>query len=254
MKVNYHTHIYRCGHASGDVEDYVLEGIKKGYKIIGISDHGPLPDYLFDRMSMEEKGDYLRSILLAKAKYRGEIDIFAGLELEYFEEFNDYYEKLKIKFDYLVLGAHYFHRDGRRNSSWEVKNKEDLLAFEHDILKAMDSGYFDFVAHPDIFATSYINWDERAVEVSQKICEKALELDIPLELNANGIRRDLKDTPQGKRYSYPRKEFWKLASQMGVKVLVNSDCHHVSELDDKSMKKARELAKEWNLKVVDFYR
>ncbi len=254
MKVNYHTHIYRCGHASGDVEDYVVEGIKKGYKVIGISDHGPLPDYLFDRMPMEEKGDYLKSILLAKASYRGEIEVFAGLELEYFEEFNEYYEKLKLEFDYLVLGAHYFFRDGKRYSSWGVRSKEDLLAFEEGILKAMSSGYFDFVAHPDIFATAYINWDERAVEVSKKICKKALELDIPLELNANGVRRGLKDTPQGRRYSYPRKEFWQIVSELEVKVLVNSDCHHVEELDDEAMNKARTLAKEWKLKVVDFYR
>lgn len=254
MKVNYHTHIYRCGHASGDVEDYVLEAIKKGYKAIGISDHGPLPNYLFDRMSMEEKGDYLKSILLARAKYRGEIDIFAGLELEYFEEFNDYYEKLKVEFDYLVLGAHYFNKGGERYSSWGVKTKEDLAAFEKGILKAMDTGYFDFVAHPDIFATSYIDWDERGVEVTKNICKKALELDIPLELNANGIRRGLKETPQGKRYSYPREEFWKIVEEMGVKVLVNSDCHHVEELDDNSMETARNLAKKWKLKVVDFYK
>ena len=28
MKTNYHTHNYRCNHAAGTVEDYILEAIK----------------------------------------------------------------------------------------------------------------------------------------------------------------------------------------------------------------------------------
>lgn len=254
MKTNYHTHIYRCGHAEGDVEDYVLEAIKNGYKAIGISDHGPLPDYLFDRMSMDEKNEYLKSVLLARAEYRGEIDIFAGMELEYFPEFNDYYEKLSTEFDYLVLGAHCFIKNQKRYSCWEVRTKEDLDAFLSQILTAMESGYFAFIAHPDIFTTGYPTWDEDTIHAAESICKKAIELDIPLEFNANGIRRGLKETPAGPRYNYPRQEFWEIAKEHGVKVLINSDCHKVEELDDKSMQLARKLAKDWELNIVDFYK
>ena len=31
VRANFHTHNYRCGHAEGDVEDYVKEAIKEGY-------------------------------------------------------------------------------------------------------------------------------------------------------------------------------------------------------------------------------
>ena len=40
---NYHTHTYRCGHASGKEEDYVLAAIKLGIKRLGFSDHIILP-------------------------------------------------------------------------------------------------------------------------------------------------------------------------------------------------------------------
>ena len=31
MKTNFHTHNYRCGHAVGNVEDYVKVAINEGY-------------------------------------------------------------------------------------------------------------------------------------------------------------------------------------------------------------------------------
>ena len=40
-KTNYHMHTYRCMHASGTDEEYVLSAIKNGYEEIGFSDHSP---------------------------------------------------------------------------------------------------------------------------------------------------------------------------------------------------------------------
>ena len=42
---NYHSHVSLCGHAEGNVEDYVKEAIRCGYEEIGISDHAPIPVY-----------------------------------------------------------------------------------------------------------------------------------------------------------------------------------------------------------------
>ena len=41
MKLDYtfHSHTYRCGHATGDIEDYVLKAIEHGYRYYGVSDH-----------------------------------------------------------------------------------------------------------------------------------------------------------------------------------------------------------------------
>ncbi len=42
MRIDYHTHHVRCGHASGELEDYVLKGIEIGLTQLGLSDHMPL--------------------------------------------------------------------------------------------------------------------------------------------------------------------------------------------------------------------
>ena len=33
MKTNFHTHNYRCGHATGNVDDYVEEALKNNYSV-----------------------------------------------------------------------------------------------------------------------------------------------------------------------------------------------------------------------------
>ena len=42
IKIDYHTHHYRCGHARGTIEDYIRRAIELGLEEIGISDHLPL--------------------------------------------------------------------------------------------------------------------------------------------------------------------------------------------------------------------
>lgn len=249
-KTNFHTHVYRCGHATGNVADYVKEAIKNGYEAIGISDHGPLPDYFFDRMSHKEVEEYLRDVNEAIEKYGDKIKIYRALELEYFPEFDDYYEKLKKDFNYFVLGHHYYET---HKSSWHVTNESELKIYTEELLVAMASGHFAFVAHPDLFACSYPVWDEKCIEASYKICRKAVELKIPLEINANGVRKGLHEKPEGMRYNYPREEFWIIAKECGVKVLINSDCHHPHEFHDSGVEKARNLAKEWNVEVINHF-
>ena len=39
--INFHTHTYRCHHASGTVEEYLKSAADAGIKVIGISDHAP---------------------------------------------------------------------------------------------------------------------------------------------------------------------------------------------------------------------
>ena len=39
MKVNYHTHTKRCGHASGEDREYVESAIEAGLEVLGFADH-----------------------------------------------------------------------------------------------------------------------------------------------------------------------------------------------------------------------
>ena len=71
-------HTYRCMHASGTDEEYVLSAIKNGYEEIGFSDHSP---WKYDsnfvahmRMKDSQFHDYYRSrFCTLKEKYHSNL-------------------------------------------------------------------------------------------------------------------------------------------------------------------------------------
>ena len=138
MKANYHTHCYRCKHAVGTEEEYVLAAIRNGLKVIGISDHGQFPDNLLYRMDYSEVPLYLAEIDRLKDKYKDQITVLKAFEIEYLPQYDDYYKYLikDLKVDYLICGQHNFmvedkmydvyHLHGNRNkimlSTYKVIN------------------------------------------------------------------------------------------------------------------------------------
>lgn len=253
MKTNFHTHNYRCGHAVGNVEDYVKEGIKHGYTELGISDHAPLPDYYFDRMKMEELDGYLLEIEEAKEKYKDKIKIYKSIEIEYFPEFQDYYDEIKEKLDYMILGLHAFRCEGEMEifNAWKVNSRKKVEAYGKYMVKGIESGNFDYIAHPDLYMIAYRKWNETTEEIAHNICRAALKMDIPLEVNANGIRKTLERHPDWDRYMYPYKEFWEVASKYNVKCMIGSDAHDYKILEDEAMEITRNFSKDLNLNIIE---
>ncbi len=253
MKTNFHTHNYRCRHAVGNVEDYVKVAIREGYTELGISDHAPLPLYYSDRMGMEQLEGYLKEIEEAQKKYEGKIKIYKSLEIEYFPEFVGYYKELREKLDYMVLGLHGFKIMGedRVYSSWKVKSEVHMEAYADYMVEALKSGYFDYVAHPDLYMAKYPEWTKASENAAHKICNAAEILDIPLEVNANGIRKFLSRYPERERYGYPYKEFWDIVSLYKIRSIIGSDAHDYNEMEDDAMNLARDFAKDRGLNIID---
>ena len=87
MYANYHTHTWRCKHASGTEREYIENAIRGGLKILGFSDHTPIPfegGYVSDhRMEMDLLEDYVTTITALKEEYARDIEIHLGLEFEY---------------------------------------------------------------------------------------------------------------------------------------------------------------------------
>ncbi|RRD39520.1 histidinol-phosphatase HisJ family protein [Leptotrichia sp. OH3620_COT-345] len=255
MKTNFHTHNYRCGHAVGNVEDYVKVAIEEGYTELGISDHAPLPAYYFDRMKMEDLENYLEEIEKSQNKYGKQIKIYKSLEIEYFPEFQSYYDELRNKLDYIILGLHAFRKNeedkNKIYNAWTIKNEEDIIFYAKYMAEAIKTGNFDYVAHPDLYMINYRKWTAACVEAAHIICKAAEEMDLPLEVNANGIRKTLERYPEWDRYMYPYKEFWEIVRQYNIRTIIGSDTHNYNEMEDEPMEMARKFAEELNLKVIE---
>lgn len=253
MKFNYHTHTYRCNHAVGEDEQYVLCAIKAGYDEIGFSDHcaWPFEKYVSPmRMGTDEIENYVSSVKYLKEKYKDKISIKLGFECEYFEKYIDWLKNMlkKYEFDYIILGHHYSpdEPDGVYNGF--ITKPAQVIQYTSEVLKAMDSGLFSYVAHPDLYMRRYPYFDKTAEYAARQIIAKSNETGIPIEYNLLGLIHSKNDGRTG----YPHPEFWKLAGEMGAHAVIGIDAHEPEAyLDNGLRKKAREMLSALGVKPVD---
>ena len=234
MKTNYHTHTTRCNHATGSDEDYVISAIKAGFDEIGFSDHCP---WLFDdnykshmRMTISEFDDYKQSVKALQVKYKDQISIKLGLEVEYFERYIPWMKKFikEEELDYVIFGNHFYDSEdyGFYYGS-QIKDAKTMNLYVEDAIKGMEDGMFAYFAHPDLFMRSYSDWDHICEEASERICKKASELGIILEYNLAG--KMLGDIIH--QVQYPHPEFWKIAGKYHCKAIIGVDAHRNMDLE-----------------------
>lgn len=253
MKTNYHTHTYRCGHAEKDVLDYVKKAYESNYSLIGIADHAPMPiSGMVGRMHMDELTDYLASIEEAKKLYLGMIDVKSGLEIEYFRHLHPYYESLLEQVDYLLLAGHFSndHANFSEHSSYACTTHEAILNYVDLMIRAMKTGYFTCLVHPDLFLFGVLYFDRFIKSQCERLIQAAIETNTVLEYNANGIRRG-KVLIQGVLdYRYPREAFWRIAAALNAPVILGADAHRLSDLADETIEEAKRNIKRLNLNVI----
>lgn len=262
MKTNYHTHTYLCKHANGTPSDYVSEAIKKGYQEIAITDHGPLiqeiiSNFYTRRMDFNDYNNkYLNDLSVAKNKYGNRIKIYTGLEIEYFDSMIDNYKEFLEKLDFLIIGQHYIYHNNKYKSVYAILTDDEIITYGQMVIRAMESGLFKIIAHPDIFSYKR-KWNETCNKVAKQIIASAIKNNVYLEFNVNGIRNAMEKnrqwiTKSGQtNYDYPRIEFFKLVKEAGVPVIINDDAHDPKQLNDKFTKIAIQMAKELELTIID---
>ena len=249
---NYHSHTKRCGHAQGEDEAYVLAAIEAGYQRMGFSDHAPYQNGYMEgeRMHKEELEEYIASVKGLQKKYADKIEIRIGLEFEYFEDQLDELMEYKEMMDYLIIGQHgpklYEEEFYTRNSD------EDILLYASLIEKACSTGLPDIIAHPDLFMFSKEVWTPACEQAAEIIARAAVEADIPLEINLNGIRYGYRKIGEEQRITYPYRRFWEVASQYPIKVIYGLDAHTPEKYaDTKAFETVDDLLKGISLTMLN---
>lgn len=256
MKIdyNYHSHTYLCGHAIGEPIDYVKEAIKHGYKNIGISEHAPMPNLTNRGLRLEQEDYKLYFQLLNEAEKLAKtnnINFYKGFEIEYFYDLN-IYEKYLEDVDYLILGQHYIVRDGVIKSAYGLSDLEDIKIYAKTVVDAINSGYFSLVCHPELCFYNIDKPTKEMYKALEPIIIAAKEKDIPIEINANGIRKayNRDNCKDPSCYRYPKFEFLKMVKNLNAKVMIASDAHRPEYLYDFAIEKAIDLVKALNLDFV----
>ncbi len=254
---NFHTHTTRCHHATGADAQYVENAIKLGYKALGFSEHTPLKHHLGYheepmRMYPEDMDDYVTSINKLQKEYANDINIYIGLEAEYFPQQEAYLKNLvhDYKLDYMIFGNHYNFLENNNFYYGNAQTHEMLRSYTKSAILGMQSGVFDIFAHPDVHFTSYPVFDKVCEESAHEICKNAAEIGIVLEYNLLGRERRLGGRVRGMGYSTD--EFWRIAAQYPINCIVGCDAHSPKELERlNEMKQMQEFLESMGINVVD---
>ena len=250
MKSNLHTHTVRCRHAVDADEEYVKAAVAAGYDRLGFSDHSPFifPDGSQSgfRMLTESVEDYVSSLSELRKKYKDRIEIYIGLEMEYYPKFYDQMisNARKWGIEYLLLGEHFLGSEypEKRPSTAMHDDPKDLKEYVDCCIAAMDTGCFTYIAHPDIFGYNFES--EEYEEEMGRMIKHAVQTDTPLEINLLGMMTNR---------HYPNPNFWRIAGKIeGVKAVIGSDAHASCEVYiPEGVKRAKKLAADNNVEIID---
>lgn len=228
MKVNYHTHTKRCGHASGEDREYVEAAIQAGIQTLGFSDHCPwiFPDGYVSGIRMEprEVEGYCRSLEDLRREYADDIRILIGFEAEYVPEMIEEQDRFLADYpiDYMILGQHHI---GPEPESFYVgtplTNEAVLKEYVDTVIEGLESGRYLYLAHPDL--VHYTGDNAIYDREMQRLCKYLYDKKLPIEINMLGAI-------QGR--NYPDERFLNIASRTGNTCIIGIDAHFPEALDN----------------------
>lgn len=259
MHIDYHTHHARCGHAVGELEEYIKRGIELGLHHIGLSDHMPLihvkPEDYYPEMAMpmEELPRYVEECLALKERYKGQIEVRLGLEGDFIEGYEQQIEKIiqEYPWDYVIGSVHFLGEwditDFRQTHGWEGKDPLEVYRQYYDaVQKAAATGLYDIMGHLDVIKRfGYGPGKEHSDEVITM--EKATLAAVSrsgkaMELNASGLSKACEEM-------FPSRRVLEEAIRLGIPLTLGSDAHQPQKLGE-HLDKARGLLLELGVETV----
>lgn len=221
-------------------EEMILRAVERGFDSIGFSEHSYLPYSTFPQQLTEtDMVRYREEIHALKSKYNGIIDIFCGLEF-------DFYSSVPTQgFDYLIGSVHYLDIAGSIvtfdrglpetlayiNTFFGGDGLRFAKQYFETVAQLPEKRPFDILGHFDLLTKN--NAAGRFLDVSSKAYLNAgfdtiaaLKGRIPFfEVNTGPLARGYKMEP------YPQMEFLKEFQRQGFGVVITSDCHDRNDID-----------------------
>lgn len=247
FKVSLHNHT-NLSDGIDNMEDLILGAIDKGFTHLGITDH--VSTYAYEQHSLrpEKYEDYINKINFYKEKYKEKIEIFAGMETEYYgirgslmSDINSVRDKL----DYTVGSVHvvckkdniYAVDESREsfinaiNEDYNGDAKEFVLSYFDNYIKNLNYNKPEVAGHIDLIKKNNENnefFDENDKWYKDTINDTLNEIkkiDAVLEINTGGGYK------HGIRCIYPSLEILRLANEKDIKITLSSDAHNIDMLD-----------------------
>lgn len=240
-KYNFHGHTQFCD-GRAVMEEFVKEAISQGFSDYGFSPHSPIPIDSPCNMDIADVELYLDEVNRLKAKYRGQINIYASMEIDYVEGWGASHPFFKsLPLDYRIGSIHfipsfvnseeYVDIDGRYEnfkgnmSQFFNDDIEGVVRSYYDqLLKMIESGGFDIIAHCDKIGLNAschrpgIDLEPWYDKLVLRNFEAIMDHHYIVEINTKAWQ-------QHKRF-FPNNRYFSLLKKYNTMVLFNSDAHY----------------------------
>jgi histidinol-phosphatase (PHP family) len=199
--VDYHVHTPYCGHAHGQIIQYIQTAIQKGMSEICFTDH--LGRYYLSKVQKRRYWDwgmnerdlarYFNELSDLKEVFSSQIKIKIGLEIDYIEGAEEILQGIieKYPLDFCIGSIHCLPRFSWKHIS-EIQEYDPELIYKDYfrlVKAALKSKIFHSIAHID-FIWRYVKWPELNKDcVFEEIVDTiktAAECKTCVEINANG--------------------------------------------------------------------
>jgi histidinol-phosphatase (PHP family) len=253
---NYHIHTSYCD-GQADAEAFVQAALQQGLQSIGFSSHAPLPFATRWCMLLDKLPQYLDEIGLLKLRYASQIEIYAGLELDYVPGIEAFRQQhiLSQALDYVIGSVHLV---GAEFSAlpWTVDGPTSLfddgvrqlyhgdvqalvLEYYRRTRAMLQEGGIDIVGHLDRILYNNIArrwWDETAPWYRAAVEETLQAIaarNMLVELNLQGLYAPL---------ASPNPSAWVLrrCHELGIRIVVTTDAHRPERVAS-GLERAQEL-------------
>ena len=237
MIQNLHSHTTFCD-GKNTPEEMARAAVGLGLDALGFSGHGPCyaPDDA--AMARETVPAYREAVLRVKEQYAGQLEVFLGIERDFFRapDGGDW--------DYVIGSVHFVEKDGAylgvdHSEKVFLENVEryysgDCLSFAEDYFRQVGQvpertgcrivGHFDLITKFNegdrLFDTGHPRYVNAALEALDRLAER----DVICEINTGAMSRGYRSAP------YPAPALLRAMKERNIPICVTGDSHSASAL------------------------
>jgi histidinol-phosphatase (PHP family) len=255
MKADGHIHTPFCPHGTDDTfEQYILHAIKRGFTEISFTEHAPLPTGFIDPtpdkdsgMDMSKLEDYFSVLTDLKRKYKTEIKINIGLEVDYIEDYEEETRQFLNSYgsylDDSILSVHFLKQ---QNNYFCMDFSEDVFGQMIPIFSSIEAIYEKYyqTLYKSITADLGIHKPKRIGHITlihkfqkkypinrdffpavRNILTEIAQNGLQLDYNGAGVSKPLCGEP------YPPETIIKEAIKQKIPLVYGSDAHSAKDLE-----------------------
>jgi len=238
IRQNLHTHS-RFDDGRDSMEDMVRAAISKGLTSLGFSVHSPMPFPAHWTIEEARLPEYMQEALRLKEAYRGQIDVYCGVEWDHISSID------LSRFDYVIGSVHHLSPDGDIccMDKDAVETARYLSELFHGDADAAAESYFeqtallaqidavDIIGHFDLPTKfddrhGFFNPDSPRFHAAALAALDALTAAGKIfEINTGAVARG------DKKNAYPSRVLLNALRERGGRITVSSDSHRAEDID-----------------------